>query len=117
MTETNLAAGPGNERQWAMFCHLAALSGYLIPFGNIIGPLIVWQMKKQEYPLVDEHGKASLNFQISGLIYFLVFFVTIVLIPVALLIALAILVLTIIAGVKAANGVPFKYPGAIRFIK
>ena len=117
MTETNLAAGPGNERQWAMFCHLSALSGFLIPFGNIIGPLIVWQMKKQEFPLVDEHGKASLNFQISGLIYFLVFFVTIVLIPVALLIALAILVLTIIAAVKVANGVPFKYPLTFRFIK
>ncbi|MBN2378001.1 MAG: DUF4870 domain-containing protein, partial [Sedimentisphaerales bacterium] len=59
-----------DNKMWAMFCHLAALSTYIgIPFGNVIGPLIVWQIKKDEHPYIDEQGKAALNFQISVLIY------------------------------------------------
>lgn len=46
-----------DARQWAMFAHLAALSGYVgLPFGNIIGPLVVWLMKKDQYPFVDDQG-------------------------------------------------------------
>src|SRR5437879_6046718 len=53
-------------RTWNMLCHLSALSAYIgIPFGQILGPLIVWQLKKNEYPSVEIHGKAALNFQIT----------------------------------------------------
>ena len=52
-----------------MWCHMTALSGLFVPFGNLIGPLIIWQMKRHEFPSVDEHGKESLNFQLSALIY------------------------------------------------
>ena len=56
-------------RTWNMFCHLSALAGYIgVPFGNVIGPLIVWQIKKNEIPSVDAHGKAALNFQITVLL-------------------------------------------------
>ena len=51
-----------------MLCHLSALAGYIIPFGNVLGPLIIWQIKKNEFPSVEEHGKAALNFQITVLI-------------------------------------------------
>src|SRR6476469_8907749 len=58
-----------NERMWGMFCHLAALAGYIgIPFGNVIGPLVIWLIKKEDYPFVDDQGKESLNFQITILI-------------------------------------------------
>jgi len=50
---------------WGMFCHLSTLCGYVMPFGNILGPLVVWLIKKDEYPLVDDQGKEALNFQIS----------------------------------------------------
>lgn len=50
------------EKNLAMFCHLAALAGYIIPFGNIIGPLILWSVKKDQFPFVDEHGKSAINF-------------------------------------------------------
>jgi hypothetical protein len=50
-------------RNWATFCHLAALAGFIgIPFGNILGPLITWLVKRNEYPLVDQQGKEALNF-------------------------------------------------------
>ena len=52
-------------RTFGMLCHLGALAGYLIPFGHIIGPLVFWLIKKDQYPFVDDQGKESLNFQIT----------------------------------------------------
>jgi len=115
-------------RMWNMLCHLSALVGYIgIPFGNIIGPLIVWQVKKNEFPSVDIHGKAALNFQITLTIAILVvvvsafvlsfFCVGYLLFPVAALLGLAGLVLTIIAGIKANNGEDYKYPWSLELIK
>jgi hypothetical protein len=60
------------ERTWAMFCHLGTLLGYIIPFANIIVPLIIWQMKKEESSFIRMHGKEALNFQISLMIYSLI---------------------------------------------
>jgi uncharacterized Tic20 family protein len=114
----------GNEkdaRQWAMFCHLAALCAYVgIPFGHIIGPLIVWQMKKKDFPLVDEQGKEAVNFQLSMTIYMIISAILILVIVGFFLLAilgLLDLILTIVAAVKANNGVPYRYPFTIRFIK
>lgn len=63
------------QRTWAMLCHLSALAGFIIPMGSIIGPLIVWLVKKDEMPLVAEHGRKSLNFQITMLIAYIVCFI------------------------------------------
>ena len=60
------------ERQWALICHLSALSGYVIPFGNLIAPIIIWSMKKDEFPMVDAHGKEVINFQISMTIWMII---------------------------------------------
>lgn len=103
-----------------MLCHLSALAGYVIPFGNLIGPLIIWQIKKNEFPSVDAHGKEAVNFQISVLIYFFVsILLTFVLIGIPLLVATVIgnLVCIVIATIKAINGEPFRYPLSIRFIR
>lgn len=59
--------------KWAMLCHIAGLAGYVIPVvGNIVGPLVLWQLKKDEHPFVNEQGKEAVNFQISMAIYALV---------------------------------------------
>jgi len=108
------------ERNWAMFCHLAALSGYLVPFGFIIGPLVVWLIKKEEYPLVDDQGKEAINFQITMTICFIVSVILVfVLIGILLLPALAIfnIIMIIVATIKANNGERYRYPFAIRIIK
>lgn len=108
------------ERTFAMLCHLSALSAAIgIPFGNILGPLIFWLVKKDEFPLVDDQGKESLNFQISVTIYAIVSAILIlVLVGIALLIALGLFwfVVVIIASVKANEGVAYRYPLTIRFI-
>lgn len=108
-----------DERTWGMLCHLSALAGYIIPFGNIVGPLVVWLIKKDEMPFVEDQGKEALNFQISVTIYVIVSFVLIfVLIGIFLLIAVGIfsLVMLIIAAIKANQGEAYRYPLCIRFI-
>jgi len=108
------------ERNWGMFCHLAALAGFIVPFGNVIGPLIIWLIKKDESAFVDDQGKESLNFQISFTIYALVAaLLIIVVIGIVLLIALGVLmlILVIVAAIKASNGEHYRYPMSIRFIK
>ena len=121
-TQTPQAAQASKEEQnWAMACHLVALSGFIIPFGNVLGPLVVWLIKKDTMPLVDQHGKEALNFQITVLIAFVICLVlTLVLIGVVLMFVVGIgaLVLTIMAAVKVSNGqFDYKYPFTLRLIK
>ncbi|MEM7791474.1 MAG: DUF4870 domain-containing protein [Verrucomicrobiota bacterium] len=110
-----------DERNWGMFGHLSALFGYLaIPFANIIAPLIIWQIKKEDMPFAADQAKECLNFQISMTIYFLVSFMLIfIFIGFLLMAAIAILnlVLVIIAGLKANEGKRYEYPFTIRFVK
>lgn len=108
------------ERTMGMLCHLLGLALYIgIPFGNILGPLIVWLIKKDQYPLVNDQGKESLNFQISVTIYLIVASVLmLVLVGFVLAPAVAIfaIVEVIMASVKASKGIPWRYPLSIRFI-
>ena len=109
-----------DERLWAMLCHLTAFAGYFFPFGNIIGPLVVWLIKKDEFPLVESQGKESLNFQISMTIYFAVSFILIYVvigIPIIIGLFIADVVLVIMAAIKANDGQAYRYPLTIRFIK
>ncbi len=110
---------PGQEKTWAMLCHIASFA-YFIPLGHVLGPLIVWLIKKDESELVDDQGKESLNFQISMTIYLVIAIpFVILLIGIPLLIALGILdvVLVVLAAVSAAQGNPYRYPLSIKFIK
>jgi len=109
-----------DARTWAMFCHVGAFAGYLIPLGHIIAPLIIWLIKKDESPFVDDQGKESLNFQISISIYAIIAaLLTFVVIGIVLLIALLIfdVVMVIVATVRANSGERYRYPLCMRFIK
>ena len=76
---------------WAMFCHISAIAGFVIPFGNIVAPLVIWAMKKDEFDIVNVHGKEAINFQISITIYVLISILLIfVVIGIPILIALGI---------------------------
>ena len=111
--------GSSDERMWAMFAHLSALIGFVIPFGSILGPLIIWQIKKNEYPLVDDQGKEALNFQITMAIAFVVSLVLMVVLIGFLLIwvvGLFDLVMIVIASIKANNGERYRYPLTIRLV-
>jgi uncharacterized Tic20 family protein len=109
-----------DARTWAMICHLMGLSGYVIPFGNILGPLIIWAIKKDDHPFVDDQGREAMNFQLTLTIVFLACVpLVFILIGIPLMIALGIfaLVVIIVAAIKANDGIPYRYPLSIKFFK
>ncbi|WP_339496136.1 DUF4870 domain-containing protein [Pseudomonas sp. RA_105y_Pfl2_P56] len=119
--EQELLPKPSQEvRQWAMFCHLSALLGFWIPFGSLIGPLILWQVKRETDPFIDAQGKEALNFQITVAIASAICLLLMLLVIGFFLfglLAIGALVLTIIGGVKANEGFPYRYPFTWRLIK
>lgn len=111
------------ERTWGMASHLSSLAGFVIPFGNVVGPLVVWLVKRESSAFVDEQGKESLNFEISIAIGFAISVVLMIVgIGFLTLFALAILqvILAIMAAMAANSGTHYRYPllpDALRFIK
>ncbi|MEZ4776047.1 MAG: DUF4870 domain-containing protein [Bacteroidia bacterium] len=109
-----------DEKQWMLFAHLSALAGYVIPFGSVFGPLVIWLMKREEMPLAGKHAREALNFQLSIALYMMISVVLIlVVVGIFLLIGLAIfqLVAIIMAAVSVSGGKEYKYPITINFIK
>ncbi|MEO6264065.1 MAG: DUF4870 domain-containing protein [Luteimonas sp.] len=120
------------ERQWAMFAHLSALlggiltSGWAGSIGCFIGPLVIWMMKKETMPFVDDQAKEALNFNITvGLVFLALFLLSVITLGIGLIIAIpgwiivgiAWLVFTIIAAIKAHEGVAYRYPLTLRLVK
>ncbi|MGK7896812.1 MAG: DUF4870 domain-containing protein [Xenococcus sp. (in: cyanobacteria)] len=105
-------------RQWAMLLHLSQLAGLLVPLAGLIIPILIWQLKKEEMPELDVHGKIVVNWIISGLIYSVICFILVFLvIGIFLLIPLSIIaiVFPIIGAIKANEGRAWKYPLSISF--
>ena len=123
------------ERQWAMFAHLSALLGgiltsHLFGWACFLGPLVIWLLKKDTLPFVNDQGKEALNFNITAAIIGIGFLVLsvpltivtlglwlIIAVPVAILLGIGWLVLTIIAAIKANEGVTYRYPISLRLVK
>lgn len=124
---------------YGMLCHLLALCALLgVPMGNILGPLIMWLIKKEEDPFVDRCGKESLNFQITATLAGIALIVMgmvaafIAIIPIVGLISfllfpliglgflaliIAAIAYTVIASIKASEGIYYVYPYTLRLIK
>jgi uncharacterized Tic20 family protein len=110
-----------NVRTWCVLCHAAALAGIVLHvFGHFFGPLLVWLLKRDDAAEIDAHGKESVNFQLSMLLYNVIAAILcLVLIGFVLLVILWIAntVFVIIASIQAGEGKLYRYPIAIRFIK
>ena len=109
-----------DARNWAMGCHMIALTGLLgNGIGFLLGPLILWLVKREDHPFIDDQGKESVNFQLT---MFLALLVCVPLIFVGIgillmpLIGIFDVVMVIVAGIKAANGEQYRYPLTFRFI-
>lgn len=106
------------SRQWAMFCHLGGFAGYVIPFGNFIAPLVLWQMKKDD-PFVDDQGKEALNFQITQFALMMISVVMIFfIIGIFMVLGLFLfeVIVTILAAMAASRGERYRYPLTVRLI-
>lgn len=113
-------AAARSSRDMAMWCHLSSLSGLFVPFGGLIGPIVIWAMKKDDDSFVNRHGIAAINFRISVYLYSIIcFLLALVLVGFFLLAALALadLIFTVIAAIKASEGKEFTYPLSLRLIK
>lgn len=114
-----LASEPSSsDRLWSVFCHLSYFFGFaLISF---LFPMVVYLAMKGESPYVTQHAREALNFHLSLLVYFIccipLCFI-IIGIPLLGLIAVAGIVCSIVAAVKASKGLPYEYPFAIRFVR
>lgn len=126
-----------SARNWATACHLASFVVLLgVPFGNLIGPLVVWLLKRGDHAFVDEHGKEAVNFQISLAIYVVLLGLVslpvfvggmlvdgpgLALLAVPVLIAIALLVYAVVgvimAAIRASEGVAYRYPLTVRLIR
>ncbi|MDR3385732.1 MAG: DUF4870 domain-containing protein [Rudaea sp.] len=127
-----LAGSPGaEEKQWAMFAHLSALlggifTGFWFGFGCFIGPLIIWLVKKDTMPFVSDQAKEALNFNITlaivGVAMLILTVITLgigllIVIPLGAIVGIGWLILTIVAAIKANEGVAYRYPISLRLIK
>ena len=115
-----------DERTWAMLGHLSALSAFITGIGCVLGPLIVWLVKRDTLPFAGEQAKEALNFNISVIIAAAALWLFTILtlgigllitVPACLGLFVAWLVLTIIAAVKANAGEHYRYPFTLRLVK
>jgi uncharacterized Tic20 family protein len=119
---------PSTDNSLAVVMHLLGFCWFVFPFyGNVLGPLVLWLIKRGDSPYLDRVGKEVLNFQISFSIYIslaiavgtvlLIFLVGILFYFLAAAIWVAWVVLMILAAVKTSNGEDYKYPFTIRLLQ
>jgi uncharacterized protein len=108
-----------DERTWGMVAHLSGLAGFVLPFGNILGPLVVWLVKREHSVFVAVEAKEALNFNITiaigGVVCLMLFLLSIGVLFAALLV-LFWLVMIIIAALKANEGIAYRYPFTLRLV-
>ena len=118
--------GDMDAKQWAMFIHLSQLAGYIVPVLGLAAPIVIWQMKREQFPEIDRHGKMVTNWVISVLIYTAVLVLLTVVTcgwggfvtgPVGVVLGVVAVVYAIIGGLKAKDGIFWPYPGTITFLK
>ena len=109
-----------DDRTWGMLAHLAAFAFFICPFGNVVGPLIIWLVKRDQSEFVADQGREALNFNISVTLAALICG-ALVLVFIGILLGVALfifwLAMTIVAGIKAGEGVRYRYPFTLRLIK
>lgn len=105
---------------WGMLIHLSQFCGYVVPFAGMVVPLVLWQLKNKDSEVIDQHGRAVMNWVITEILLGILFIpLCFVLIGIPLLMVLAIVgvIFPIIGAVKANKGEVWPYPGTIKFIK
>src|ERR1700724_3163112 len=117
---TTTRSTSSSMQTWCVLAHATALVGFLVPVaGHLVGPLIVWLAKRQDSTEIDAHGKESINFQISMLIWnaiALILCLVLIGIPILILLHILNIIFVIVASIQASEGKLYRYPLAIRLI-
>ena len=118
--ETHESRYDRDVRMWAMLIHLSVLAGNTVPLAGWILPIAIWQIKKDEMPELDRHGKIVVNWLISALIFACIcvpLCFAIVGIPLLFLLYFANILFAVVGGVKANNGEAWDYPCSFQFVR
>ncbi len=111
--ELQAAGASKDDRTWGMVAHLAPLAGFVVPFGNILGPLVVWLIKKDASPFVAYHAKQSMWFQIfvaiAEVLLVLIGLIICVTLPLAALVGLGAMVYAVYGAIQVNGGKDFEY--------
>lgn len=111
--------GKEKDRMWAILSHLSALCGFLIPMGNVVGPLVIWLVKRESSPYVAAHAKEALNFNISITLYS-AFATLLLFIYIGALFLIVIfgfwLISLVLAALRAREDKPYRYRLIFRFV-
>jgi uncharacterized protein len=110
-----------DERTWAMVAHLSAFAALIVPFaGGVLGPLVVWLIKRDQSEFVSDQGKEALNFNISVMIAWVICGL-LIFVAIGILLSAALFIywfcVTIIAGIKASEGVRYRHRFTLRLVK
>ncbi len=109
------------ERQWGAIAHAAAVLGILLPMALVLGPMIIWMIKRNESPFVDAQGKEAVNFQLTILVTSFVLILLAGITKIFFIISAVVLAVGMIFGAVAAlnvyKGKDYRYPFAVRLIK
>ncbi len=118
--EVNSVSAGEEEWQWAMFTHLAGFAGYVIPFGSLIGPVVIWSLKKDTMPLVDTHGKRAINFHLTLAILTLIS-IPLIFVVIGIFMLFAVLaiqfIFTLLATIAVSQRKDYTYPFSFKFLK
>ncbi len=116
----NINNNSQQANQWAMFLHISLLGGFILPLLGLIAPIVIWKLKKDQYPILNQHARVLVDWVISELVYGIVFsLLTFVVIGFPLLFILGLLgiIFPIIGGLKAAKGEVWRYPLSLSIMK
>ncbi len=119
--QTEPEASPGGDgemskeaRQWAMMLHFSILVGFVIPVAGLVAPVLIWQLKKEDFPQIGPHAHVVMNWIITGIVYWVISFVLILAFGLGFLLMMALglatVVFSIIGGIKANEGELWEYP-------
>ncbi len=131
MIEDTTATPPStlsnDERTWALLGHLSAFSAFFTAgFGCVLGPLVVWLVKRDSLPFAADQAREALNFNLTALIVWIALWIITIgtfgigiflTLPLGLALLCVWIVLTIVAAINANNGQTYRYPLTLRLIK
>ena len=114
-------------KRWSIILHLSLYSFLLFGIGQVIVPILIWQIKKNALPEIDPHGKAVANWAISGFLYLLLLSVLLsaplsdqLKTPIYFLTPLiggCVVIFPLIGTVQASGGKVWQYPLSIPFFR
>jgi len=109
------------DKKWGMVTHLAALSGLFFPLGLVLGPMLVWFLKRNDSNYLDIQGKRAINFQLTILITsFVITIFSVILKPliiIAFLVGLVGIFFAVYAAMQANKHANYNYPYSLRILK